>query len=82
MSTKGLFVIITHKYEVKIKYKMCETSEDGEVVKCFPSLLFFENTRLGAICASVDYCLYVTIDCMGRNSPGKFTEESIPWIFL
>lgn len=57
MSIKGLFMIIVHKYEVKIKYKMCETSEHGEVVNFFPSLLFFENTRLGAICASVDYCV-------------------------
>lgn len=54
---KGLFIIIVHKYEIKIKYKICETSEHGEVVEFFPSLLFFENTRLGAICVSVDYCV-------------------------
>lgn len=81
MSIKGLFTIIVHNYEAKIKYKRCETSEHGETVKIFPSLLFFENRRLGAICASVDYCLCMTIDCIGRNTPGKVTGASIAWIF-
>lgn len=65
---------------MKIKYKRGETSGQGEAVKFFPSL-FFENTRLGAIHASADYCLCVTIDCTGRNTPGKFTGSSIAWMF-
>lgn len=59
--------IIVHRHEAKIKYRRCETSGCGEAVKFLPSVLFFENTRLGAINASADSCLYVKIAQAGRH---------------